>query len=45
MKRVELKVGQPIKAQGLGFPIAFGGRAIEAEIVNGVLIGSKKPRH
>ena len=45
MKRVGLTVGQPIKAQGRARPIAFGGRAIEAEIVNGVSIGSKKPRH
>ena len=43
MKKVGLKVGQDVSARGEAKRSPEGVRAIEAEIVNGVEIGHKKP--
>ncbi|SIN98282.1 hypothetical protein SAMN05444166_1901 [Singulisphaera sp. GP187] len=43
MKRAGLQVGQQIRAEGRARPTPLGQRAIEAEIVNGLSLGSKKP--
>jgi len=43
MKKVGLKVGQQVTAKGKGTPSPTGGRAIDADVVNGVEIGPKKP--
>ncbi len=44
MKRVGLQVGQQVTASGKGGPSEAGGQAIEAKVVNGVELGSAKPR-
>ncbi len=43
MKQVGLQVGQPVTARGKGRPTATGGKAIDAEVVNGMELGPKKP--
>jgi hypothetical protein len=43
MKHTGLQVGQQVTAEGRARPTALGQRAIEAEVVNGVPIGPKKP--
>ena len=43
MKHTGLQVGQQVTAEGRARPTPLGQRAIEAEAVNGVPIGPKKP--
>ncbi len=43
MKKAGLKVGQQITVRGKGKPSQTGSWAVEAEVVNGLEIGPKKP--
>jgi hypothetical protein len=43
MKHTGLQVGQQVTAEGRARPTPLGQSAIEAEVVNGIPIGSKKP--
>jgi hypothetical protein len=45
MKKVGLRVGQAVAAEGSARPMALGHRVIEAEVVNGVVLGSKDLHH
>jgi hypothetical protein len=42
MKKVELKVGDHVTAEGIAALMPLGQRVIEATIVNGVSLSSKK---
>ena len=42
MKQLGLKVGRQVTAQGKGGPSAHGGKAFDAEIVNGTKVAHKK---
>lgn len=44
MKKVGLRVGDQVAAKGRGKSFLAGTRAIDAEIVNGIALGPKKPR-
>ena len=43
MKKVGLEVGQEVVARGHARSTPTGGRAVEAEVVNGTEVGHKKP--
>ncbi len=45
MKQAGLSLGESVAAQGTARPMLLGHRVIEAEVVNGVELGSKQPHH
>ena len=43
MKKVGLRVGQEVAAEGRARPMALGRRVIDVEVVDGVALGPKRP--